>query len=158
MTAWGRVGLVVAFGLTALERAAAQGTPEQRAACTPDALRLCSSEIPDVGRVFACMKAKRGSLSPGCRAVFPPEDAAKATPTPATHKASASRQAGHSRAQVSRTPARRRREPHLHPMAPSDVTSSIAPRRPSQSVVCDLEGIPVENCGRSNGFLSPLAR
>ena len=42
-------------------------TPEQEQACTGDAFRLCSSEIPDVGRVTACMVAKKSQLSPPCR-------------------------------------------------------------------------------------------
>jgi hypothetical protein len=48
----------------------AQGTAQQRAACTPDAFRLCSSEIPNVERIIACMRAKKASLSPACKAVF----------------------------------------------------------------------------------------
>ena len=35
-----------------------------------DAMRLCSSEIPDVERVTACMVQKRAQLSDGCKAVF----------------------------------------------------------------------------------------
>lgn len=35
--------------------------------CTGDAMRLCSSEIPDV---TACMVQKRAQLSDGCKAVF----------------------------------------------------------------------------------------
>lgn len=66
----GRILLIVAFGMTAATSAKAIGTAEQRAACTPDALRLCSSEIPDVGRVTACMRSNYGSLSPRCRAAF----------------------------------------------------------------------------------------
>ena len=34
--------------------AAQQWTPEQRAACEPDAMRLCQAYIPDVDRVRAC--------------------------------------------------------------------------------------------------------
>jgi hypothetical protein len=48
-------------------------TPEQEQACTGDAFRLCSSEIPDVGRVTACMVAKKSQLSPPCRAQFRPD-------------------------------------------------------------------------------------
>lgn len=48
----------------------ALGTAEQRTACTPDVFRLCSSEIPNVDGIIACMKAKKSSLSPACRAVF----------------------------------------------------------------------------------------
>jgi hypothetical protein len=50
--------------------AAAQGTPEQRAACEDDAMRLCGNYVPDVQRITACMQARRGQLSPRCRAVF----------------------------------------------------------------------------------------
>ena len=50
--------------------AAAQGTPEQRAACEGDAQRLCGQYIPDVNRITACMSQKRRYLSPRCRAVF----------------------------------------------------------------------------------------
>jgi hypothetical protein len=50
--------------------AAAQGTPEQRQACQPDAMRLCSEFVPDVDRITACMIKNRIRLSPPCRAVF----------------------------------------------------------------------------------------
>ncbi|MCX8253503.1 exported protein of unknown function [Beijerinckiaceae bacterium RH AL1] len=50
--------------------ASAQGTDEQREACTPDALKLCSDTIPDVAKTTACMKAHEAALSPRCRAVF----------------------------------------------------------------------------------------
>jgi len=50
--------------------AAAQGSPEQRAACEGDAMRLCSEFVPDVGRITACMQRKRRLLSSRCRAVF----------------------------------------------------------------------------------------
>lgn len=46
-------------------------TPEQRSACTPDAFRLCSSDIPNVSAITACMRKNRSSLSPACKAVFP---------------------------------------------------------------------------------------
>ena len=45
-------------------------TPEEQQACSPDAFRLCSSEIPDVDRVTACMIRNKSQLSPGCRAFF----------------------------------------------------------------------------------------
>ncbi|HXW23920.1 MAG TPA: hypothetical protein VEK73_04165 [Xanthobacteraceae bacterium] len=46
------------------------GSAAERAACTPDVFRLCAGEIPNVGRIIACMKARRGSLSAACRSVF----------------------------------------------------------------------------------------
>lgn len=53
--------------------ALAEGTPQQRRACTPDVMRLCKSEIPDHARITACLIAKRASLSEACSEVmFPP--------------------------------------------------------------------------------------
>jgi len=49
---------------------AAQGTPEQRAACEQDAYRLCSQYIPDERRTGNCLRRNRISLSPACRALF----------------------------------------------------------------------------------------
>jgi hypothetical protein len=43
---------------------------DARRLCTPDVLRLCSSEIPDVERITACMRRHRANLSEGCRSVF----------------------------------------------------------------------------------------
>ena len=48
-------------------------TPEEEQACSGDAFRLCSAEIPDVDRVTACMVRKQFELSPGCRVYFRPE-------------------------------------------------------------------------------------
>ena len=48
-------------------------TPEQEQACTGDAFRLCSAEIPDVARVTACMARNKSQLSPPCRAQFRPD-------------------------------------------------------------------------------------
>ena len=47
-----------------------------RQACTPDALRLCSDYIPDVGKITACMRAKSAQLSEPCRAAMNSEGAA----------------------------------------------------------------------------------
>ena len=43
---------------------------DQSRLCMGDAFRLCSSEIPDVARITACMRRKRAYLSEGCRRVF----------------------------------------------------------------------------------------
>ena len=62
------IATALAFGmLTTVSQAY---TPEQEQMCTGDAMRLCSSEIPDVDRVTACMVRQRASLSDGCKAVF----------------------------------------------------------------------------------------
>lgn len=61
----------LAFGLTLLPAVSHAFTEEdQRRLCTSDVLRLCLSEIPDRGRITACMHRQRASLSEGCRKVF----------------------------------------------------------------------------------------
>jgi len=47
-----------------------RGTAEQRAACAPDAFRLCLSYIPDATNVEACLRQRKSDLSDACRAVF----------------------------------------------------------------------------------------
>jgi hypothetical protein len=73
--------LAAAFAIS-MSSASAQGyTPEQEQACTSDAFRLCSSEIPNIDRITACMAAKKSQLSPACRAQFrgpAPQEAASA--------------------------------------------------------------------------------
>jgi hypothetical protein len=44
--------------------AAAQVTPEQRAACENDAMRLCREFFGDVQRITACMSQKRRYFKP----------------------------------------------------------------------------------------------
>ena len=62
-------GLTV--GLTMLPAASRAFTQEdQRRFCTGDVFRLCSSEIPSVERITACMIRRHASLSEGCRKVF----------------------------------------------------------------------------------------
>ena len=59
---------------------AQQGTDAQREACTPDAFRLCTSAMPDSGRVESCLRAAGPRLSAACYAVFyPPQQAAETT-------------------------------------------------------------------------------
>jgi hypothetical protein len=40
------------------------------ACCTGDAFRLCSSEIPNIPKITACMIKHRSDLSAGCRTVM----------------------------------------------------------------------------------------
>lgn len=63
-------GLATAVSLTAFASASHAYTNEQRVACTPDAFRLCSSEIPNIPGITACMRRQKASLSPACKAVF----------------------------------------------------------------------------------------
>ena len=59
--------LLCATAATAQEN---RGTPEQRAACAPDAFRLCAGYIPDPTRVEQCLRQNISDLSDACRLVF----------------------------------------------------------------------------------------
>jgi hypothetical protein len=48
----------------------AQGSPQQRAACEGDAMRLCQQYVPDANRITACLSRNRSKLSPACRVYF----------------------------------------------------------------------------------------
>ena len=43
---------------------------EAQQQCTGDAFRLCSSEIPNIPKITACMMKHRADLSVGCRGVM----------------------------------------------------------------------------------------
>ena len=43
---------------------------EAQQQCTGDAFRLCSSEIPNIPKITACMMKHRADLSAGCRGVM----------------------------------------------------------------------------------------
>jgi len=47
-----------------------RGTPEQRAACAPDAFRFCAGYIPDPTKVEQCLRQSKPDLSDACRSVF----------------------------------------------------------------------------------------
>jgi hypothetical protein len=72
-----RLSLAVIAGLVAAlagsTSAFAQGTEEERRACTPDAMRLCREYIPNIDRIVACMVARREELSPACQAFIKPD-------------------------------------------------------------------------------------
>lgn len=76
-----RTTLTFAFFLTASATflgaagtsAAAQTTrvsSADRAACMPDAVRLCRDQLPNIRRVVMCFLDKRAKLSRGCNAVL----------------------------------------------------------------------------------------
>ena len=62
--------LLIGIGAMGMGGAAAQGSPEARQACTPDAMRLCSEFTSDVSLTTKCMMAKRAQWSPECRAAM----------------------------------------------------------------------------------------
>jgi hypothetical protein len=65
--ALGAAFLLIGMSAMGITDAAAQGSPEARQACTPDAMRLCSEFTSDVSQTTKCMMAKRGQLSAVCR-------------------------------------------------------------------------------------------
>jgi hypothetical protein len=74
-----RPALALAFAIAGISLYASPGlafSSEAQQMCTGDAMRLCSSEIPNVSRITACMIRKRSQVSSGCRAVMDREAAA----------------------------------------------------------------------------------
>ena len=53
------------------------GTQQEQEACTPDVFRFCSAQIPDEGRIVACLNRHLAKLSPACRAVMAGDSANK---------------------------------------------------------------------------------
>ena len=47
-------------------------------ACTPDAMRLCASAVPDVRRVAFCLARNKQQLNSACAAVFSRAQSARA--------------------------------------------------------------------------------
>ena len=75
-----RAGLVLAVVLatSAVSSTASFAfSAEAQQMCTGDAFKLCSSEIPNIPKITACMIKHRSDLSAGCRAVMDKEFAGK---------------------------------------------------------------------------------
>jgi hypothetical protein len=73
-----RAGLALAFAISVSTLSASTGfafTMEAQQMCSGDAFRWCSSEIPNISRITACMVRHRSDLSAGCRAVMDREAA-----------------------------------------------------------------------------------
>jgi len=47
-----------------------EGTPQEQVACSPDATRFCSDDIPDNFKVLGCLKDHRAKLRKACRKVL----------------------------------------------------------------------------------------
>jgi hypothetical protein len=102
LTAW--------LSVAALPAASQSYTPEQQQACSNDAFRLCSAEIPDVDRVTVCMVRNKSLLSPGCRVFFRPGPEEAVTPVVAGRPLSigpaTSRKPVHAKPHKSRKPVK----------------------------------------------------
>ncbi len=68
-----QAGLVLAFAVSISALSSSRSFAFSAAAqemCTGDAFRLCSSEIPNIPKITACMYKNRANLSVGCRTVM----------------------------------------------------------------------------------------
>jgi hypothetical protein len=75
-----QAGLVLAFAVSLSALTATESfayTAEAQQMCTGDAFKFCSSEIPNIPAITACMYKHRAELSSGCRAVMDKDLAAK---------------------------------------------------------------------------------
>jgi hypothetical protein len=75
-----QAGLIVAFAVSISAVTSTSSfafSAEAQQMCTGDAFRLCSSEIPNISKITACMVKNRSSLSAGCRTVMDREFAAQ---------------------------------------------------------------------------------
>ena len=65
------LALVFAASLSAVSSTSSFAfSAEAQQMCSGDAFRLCSSEIPNIPKITACMIRQRASLSSGCRVVL----------------------------------------------------------------------------------------
>ena len=66
------IGLALALtaSFAASSTASFAFSSEAQQQCTGDAFRLCSSEIPNIPKITACMIKHRADLSVGCRGVM----------------------------------------------------------------------------------------
>ena len=81
-----QAGLVmaIAVALSTLSGPSFAYTAEAQQMCTGDAFKFCSSEIPNIPAITACMYKHRAQLSVGCRAVMDKDLAAKGKKVAAT--------------------------------------------------------------------------
>jgi hypothetical protein len=73
-----RAGLMLAFAVSVSALSSTSSfafSAEAQQMCTGDAFRLCSSEIPNIPAITACMVKHRADLSAGCRGVMDREAA-----------------------------------------------------------------------------------
>jgi hypothetical protein len=68
-----QAGLMLAFAVSVSALSSTSSfafSAEAQQMCTGDAFRLCSSEIPNIPAITACMVKQRANLSAGCRTVM----------------------------------------------------------------------------------------
>ena len=77
------LALTASFAVSSTASFAFSSEAQQQ--CTGDAFRLCSSEIPNIPKITACMVKHRADLSVGCRGVMDRELAAQKSGKLAAH-------------------------------------------------------------------------
>ena len=68
-----QAGLMLAFAVSVSALSSTSSfafSAEAQQMCTGDAFRLCSSEIPEIPAITACMVKHKADLSAGCRPVM----------------------------------------------------------------------------------------
>ena len=68
-----QAGLIVVFAVSISAISSTSSfafSAEAQSMCSSDAFRLCSSEIPNIPKITACMVKQRSNLSAGCRTVL----------------------------------------------------------------------------------------
>lgn len=61
-----------AIALAAILPASAQGTATERMACMSDAMAFCGADIPNEGRIEACLRRNQMRISAACQGVLGP--------------------------------------------------------------------------------------
>ena len=65
-----KLTLAFAIVVASVPVAFAQGTPQERHACTRDAQHFCRKDLGDDGAVQNCLQTNRARLSRACKSVF----------------------------------------------------------------------------------------
>src|SRR3977135_3255899 len=78
---WWRLSLALLCATASPAPSFSQGTLEQRLACTPDVLRLCSAFIPNADEITTCLGEKNAELSDTCRTALPSTHSDRLAPT-----------------------------------------------------------------------------
>jgi hypothetical protein len=65
-----RLAFAVALVIASVPAAMAQGTPQERQACTRDAQRFCRQDLGNDGAVQGCLQMNRAKLSKACSRAF----------------------------------------------------------------------------------------
>jgi hypothetical protein len=71
----GHISIAIAIVAAAASYSTASfalGNAEQRAACTSDVMRLCTTSLASESALVACITKKRSQFSKRCQATLPP--------------------------------------------------------------------------------------